>query len=269
MSRLLEGKTALVFGVANDHSIAWGIAQALHAQGARLAFSYAAEGLERRVRPLAESLGSEFVELCDVTRDEHIEAVFRKVEERLHGIDILIHAVAFAGRDELSRPFYLTSRAGFLNALDISAYSLTALTRAALPSMKNGGSVLTLTYYASEKVFPNYNVMAVAKAALEASVRYLAAELGEKGIRVNAISAGPVRTLSAAGVSGFKRMHREFAQAAPLRQNITLEDVGNAAVFLCSDMSRSTTGEVLFVDSGYNILGALPTNDEEAAGTGG
>lgn len=269
MSRLLEGKTALVFGVANDHSIAWGISQALHAHGARLAFSYAAEGLERRVRPLAESLGADFVELCDVASDEQIEVVFRKAAQRLEVVDILIHAVAFAGRDELSRPFYQTSRAGFLSALDISAYSLTALTRATVPLMKNGGSVLALTYYGSEKVMPNYNVMGVAKAALEASVRYLASDLGPQGIRVNAISAGPVRTLSAAGVAGFKRMHREFAQIAPLRENITLEDLGQAAVFLCSGMSRTITGEILFVDSGYNILGALPSGDEEAAGGGG
>lgn len=262
MNRLLEGKTALVFGVANDHSIAWGISQALHAQGARLAFSYAVGSLERRVRPLAESLGSTFVEPCDVSSDEQIEALFAKAATELGTIDILIHAVAFAGREELSRPFYLTSRAGFMNTLDISAYSLTALTRAALPLMKNGGSVLTLTYYASEKVFPNYNVMAVAKAALEASVRYLAAELGEKGIRVNAISAGPVRTLSAAGVAGFKRMHREFAQYNPLRRGITIEDLGHTAVWLCSDMSSAITGEIVFVDSGYNILGVVIPEDE-------
>jgi enoyl-[acyl-carrier protein] reductase I len=239
MKPLLEGKTAMIFGVANDHSIAWGIARAMHDAGARMAFSYAVEGLERRVRPLAESVGSTFVEPCDGT------------------IDILVHAIAFAGRDELSRPFYLTSRAGFLNALDISAYSLTALTRAALPLMKNGGSVLTLTYYASEKVFPNYNVMAVAKAALETSVRYLAAELGPQGIRVNAISAGPVRTLSAAGVAGFKRLHREFAEHNPLRRGITLEDLGHTAVWLASDMAVAITGEVVFVDAGYNILGVV------------
>jgi enoyl-[acyl-carrier protein] reductase I len=257
MKPLLEGKTAMIFGVANDHSIAWGIARAMHDAGARMAFSYAVEGLERRVRPLAESVGSTFVEPCDVTRDEQIDSLFTKASEQLGTIDILVHAIAFAGRDELSRPFYLTSRAGFLNALDISAYSLTALTRAALPLMKNGGSVLTLTYYASEKVFPNYNVMAVAKAALETSVRYLAAELGPQGIRVNAISAGPVRTLSAAGVAGFKRLHREFAEHNPLRRGITLEDLGHTAVWLASDMAVAITGEVVFVDAGYNILGVV------------
>lgn len=262
MSGLLEGKTALIFGVANDHSIAWGIAQALHAQGARLGFSYAVESLERRVRPLAESVGSTFVEPCDVTRDEQIDALFTKAAAELGTVDILIHAIAYAGRDELSRPFYQTSRAGFLNTLDVSAYSLTALTRAALPLMKNGGSVLTLTYYASEKVFPNYNVMAVAKAALETSVRYLAAELGEKGIRVNAISAGPVRTLSAAGVAGFKRMHREFAHYNPLKRGITIEDLGHTAVWLSSDMAAAITGEIVFVDSGYNILGAIVPGEE-------
>jgi enoyl-[acyl-carrier protein] reductase I len=263
----LEGKTALVFGVANDHSIAWGIAQALHSQGARLGFSYAVESLERRVRPLAESVGSTFIEPCDVAQDDQIEALFRRAAADLGTVDILIHAVAFAGRDELSRPYYLTSRAGFLNALDISAYSLTALTRATVPLMKNGGSVLALTYYGSEKVMPNYNVMGVAKAALEASVRYLAADLGPQGIRVNAISAGPIRTLSAAGVAGFKRMHREFAMVTPLRRNITLEDLGQTAVWLSSDMAGAITGEIVFVDSGYNILGALIPPDETSGET--
>jgi enoyl-[acyl-carrier protein] reductase I len=264
----LEGKTALIFGVANDHSIAWGIAQAMHAHGARMAFSYAVESLERRVRPLAESVGASFIEPCDVTRDEAIDTLFTRAGEQLGTVDILVHAVAFAGRDELSRPYHLTSRAGFLNALDISAYSLTALTRGVAPLMKNGGSIMALTYYGSEKVMPNYNVMGVAKAALEASVRYLAADLGPRGIRVNAISAGPIRTLSAAGVSGFKRMHREFAQVTPLRRNITLEDLGQTAVWLASDMSAAITGEIIFVDSGYNILGALIPPEGGAAESG-
>jgi enoyl-[acyl-carrier protein] reductase I len=270
MTRLLEGKTALIFGVANDHSIAWGIAQAMHAHGARMAFSYAVESLERRVRPLAESVGSSFVEPCDVTSDEAIDALFQRAADKLGTVDILVHAVAFAGRDELSRPYHLTSRAGFLNALDISAYSLTALTRGVAPLMKNGGSIMALTYYGSEKVMPNYNVMGVAKAALEASVRYLAADLGPRAIRVNAISAGPIRTLSAAGVAGFKRMHREFAQLTPLRRNITLEDLGQTAVWLASDMSSAITGEIVFVDSGYNILGALipPEEGEGESGAG-
>ncbi len=260
---LLNGKTALIFGVANDHSIAWGIAKELHAHGARLAFSYAGEALERRVRPLAESVGASFVEPCDVGKDADIEAVFAKAAPALGKIDILVHAVAYAGREELSRPYSETSRAGFQTAMDISVYSFTALARAARPLMPDGGSMLTLTYYGSQKVMPNYNVMGVAKAALESSVRYLAAELGPQGIRVNAISAGPVRTLSAAGVSGFKDLYRAFTEIAPLRRPITIEDVGGTAVWLASDLSRTVTGEVVYVDSGYNILGlTAPTSAE-------
>jgi enoyl-[acyl-carrier protein] reductase I len=260
---LLEGKTALIFGVANDHSIAWGIAKALHEHGARLAFSYAGEALERRVRPLATSVGASFVEACDVGSDLAIQGLFERAASALGTIDILVHAIAYAGRDELSRPFYETSRAGFQTAMDISVYSLTALARAALPLMPNGGSMITLTYYGSQKVMPNYNVMGVAKAALESSVRYLASELGPKGIRVNAISAGPVRTLSAAGVSGFKSLFRAFTEIAPLRRPITIEDVGGTAVYLASDLARTVTGEVVFVDSGYNILGlTAPTPAE-------
>jgi enoyl-[acyl-carrier protein] reductase I len=262
---LLEGKTALIFGVANDHSIAWGIAQAMHAHGARLAFSYAGEALERRVRPLAASLGSSFVEPCDVTQDAQIEAVFAEAGRRLGALHILVHAVAFANREELAGPYYNTSREGFRMALDISVYSFTALARAAAPLMTEGGSMMTLTYYGGEKVVPHYNVMGVAKAALEASTRYLAADLGPRGIRVNAISAGPVRTLAAAGVAGFKRMHRQFAEMAPMRRNITLEDVGGTAVWLASDLASAVTGEVVFVDSGYNILGVPDVPD--ASGT--
>jgi enoyl-[acyl-carrier protein] reductase I len=260
---LLQGKTALIFGVANDHSIAWGIAQAFHAQGARLAFSYAGRPLERRVRPLAESVGATFIEPCDVGKDEDIEALFGKASSALGIIDILVHAVAFAGREELDRPYLETSRAGFRTALDISAYSFTALARAAQPLMPHGGSMLTLTYYGSQKAVPNYNVMGVAKAALEASVRYLAVDLGPRGIRVNAISAGPVRTLSAAGVTGFKRLYRAFTEIAPLRRPITIEDVGGAAVWLASDLARTVTGEVVYVDSGYNILGLTVPPDRD------
>jgi enoyl-[acyl-carrier protein] reductase I len=263
--KLLEGKTALVFGVANDHSIAWGIAQGLHEHGARLAFSYAGESLERRVRPLAESVGSDFVEPCDVTQDDQIAALFARAASALKRVDILVHAVAFANREDLMNPYHQTSRAGFHLALDISVYSFTALAHACLPLMTEGGSMMTLSYYGGQKVVPNYNVMGVAKAALEMSTRYLASELGPQGVRVNTISAGPVRTLSAAGVSGFKRMHRKFAEIAPLRRNITLEDLGGAAVWLASDLSRNVTGEVLYVDSGYNILGiGSPDQDGEA-----
>jgi len=252
---LLGGKTALIFGLANERSIAWGITKAFQENGATIGISYAGEVLERRVRPLAAQIGCTFVEACDVTDDDQIIQVRDKAAEAFGGIDILVHAIAFAGRDELSGPYYNTSRAGFQRAMDISVYSFTSLARAFQPLLRSGGSMLTLTYYGSEKVSPNYNVMGVAKAALEASVRYLAYDFGKQKVRVNAISAGPVRTLSAAGVSGFKTMYRHFADLAPLNENITPEDVGNAAVFLCSNLAGKITGEVLFVDSGYNIMG--------------
>jgi len=252
---LLEGKNALIFGLANDRSIAWGIAQAMHAQGANIGFSYAGEALERRVRPLAESIGATFVEECDVANDDAIQSVADKAVKEFGQIDILVHSVAFANRDELTGPFYNTSRAGFHLALDISAYSFVALARVFQPHMPKGSSMVCMTYHGSVKVAPHYNVMGVAKAALEASTRYLAYDLGPQGIRVNAISAGPIRTLAAAGVSGFKDMLRSFAEMSPLRENVTPEDVGNAAVFLCSDMAAHTTGEVFYVDSGYNIMG--------------
>ena len=259
--KLLEGKTAMIFGVANERSIAWGIAQAFYAQGARLGFSYAGEALERRVKPLAESLVSSFVEPCDVADDAQIEAVAVKAGEAFGTIDILVHAIAFANRDELNGPYYNTSRAGFHLAMDISVFSFTALARAFQPILNPGGALVTLTYYGAEKVAPHYNVMGVAKAALEASVRYLAYDLGPQKVRVNAISAGPIRTLAAAGVSGFKTMLKKYADVAPLHENVTIEDVGKAAVFLCSDMSARTTGEVIYVDSGYNILGILEPVD--------
>jgi len=252
---ILDGKNALVFGVANHRSIAWGIAKAFYDHGAAVGLSYAGEVLEKRVRPLAEEIGSVFVEPCDVTRDDQIVGVAAKAAEKFGKVDILVHAIAFANRDELIGPYYDTSREGFHMAMDISVYSLTALARAFQPLLRPGGALVTLTYYGAEKVSPHYNVMGVAKAALEASVRYLAYDLGEQGVRVNAISAGPVRTLAAAGVAGFKTMYRKFPEVAPLRQGITIEDVGNAAVFLCSDLAAKTTGEVLYVDSGFNILG--------------
>jgi enoyl-[acyl-carrier protein] reductase I len=196
------------------------------------------------------------VEPCDVSNDEEIDALFTKAADELGTVDILVHAIAFAEREDLQGAFYDTSRSGFARALDISAFSLVALTRAAMALMPNGGSIMAMTYYGSDKVAPNYNVMGVAKAALEASARYLAADLGPKGIRINALSAGPVRTLSSAGVSGFKRLYREFAGVAPLRRNITIDDIGGAAVWLASDLSAGVTGEVIFVDAGYNILAA-------------
>lgn len=259
---LLDGKTALVFGVANDRSIAWGITQAFHAQGAQIGLSYAGEVLERRVRPLAASINCNFVEPCDVTKDEDILKVAQRAGEVFGQVDILVHAIAFAGRDELNGPYYNTSRKGFQTAMDISVFSFTALAKAFQPILNPGGALLTLTYYGAEKVSPHYNVMGVAKAALEASVRYLAYDFGPQGVRVNAISAGPIRTLAAAGVSGFKNLYRRFAELAPLHQNITIEDVGNTAVYLCSDLSSKTTGEVIYVDSGYNILGITEPVEE-------
>ncbi len=260
---LLTGKTALIFGVANDHSIAWGIAQAFAREGATLGFSYAGEALAKRVKPLAESVGSTFVEPCDVGNDGEIAAVFEKVKAAFGQIDILVHAVAFANRDELTGPYYNTSREGFRLALDVSCYSFTALARAAAPLMKPGGALITLTYYGAVKAVPSYNVMGVAKAALEASVRYLAVDLGPQNIRVNAISAGPIRTLAAAGVTGFKSMHSEFKNIAPLRRNVTIEDVGNAALYLCSDLAAGVTGEVHYVDSGFNVIGVAAPEKKE------
>jgi enoyl-[acyl-carrier protein] reductase I len=227
---LLEGKNALVFGVANDHSIAWGIAKALHAEGATVGFSSIEALIERRVRPLAESIGSTFVEPCDVQSDADIERVFSRWGETTDHLDILVHALAFAKREDLSGAFVDTSRDGFALAMDVSAYSLVALTRGARPYLRPGSSVLTLTYYGAEKVVANYNVMGVAKAALEATVRYLAADLGPDGVRVNAISAGPIRTLAAAGIAGFKAMYGAFDEVAPLRSNISIEDVGKTGV---------------------------------------
>jgi enoyl-[acyl-carrier protein] reductase I len=257
---LLDGRNALIFGVANDHSIAWGIARALHDEGAEVGFSSVESLIERRVRPLADSIGSTFVEACDVQSDDQIRAVFSRWAETHDRLDILVHALAFARREDLDGAFVDTSREGFALALDVSAYSLVALAREAKPLLHPGSAVLTLSYYGAEKVVANYNVMGVAKAALEASVRYLAADLGPVGVRVNAISAGPVRTLAASGIAGFKRMYGDFAEVAPLRANITPEDVGRSAVYLCSDLSAAVTGEVVYVDGGFNILG-VPTGD--------
>ncbi len=259
---LLEGKNAIIFGLANERSIAWGILKAFHEHGAALGISYAGAVLERRVRPLAEQVGCNFVEACDVASDDQIQQVAEKAAQAFGQVDILVHAIGFANRDELTGPYYNTSRAGFHLAMDISVYSFTALAKAFQPILRPGGALLTLTYYGSEKVSPHYNVMGVAKAALEASVRYLAYDLGKQEVRVNAISAGPIRTLAAAGVSGFKTMYRRFAEIAPLHQNVSIEDVGGAAVFLCSDLSAKTTGQVLYVDSGYNILGIPEPVDE-------
>jgi len=254
---LLKGKKALVFGVANDHSIAWGIAKALYDQGADVGFSSMASLIKRRVRPLAASIGSTFVEGADVRDDEEIRRVFEHWHKRHGDLDILVHAVAYAEREDLDGHFTDISRSGFHTAFDISVYSLIAMAREARPYMKPGASIMTMTYYAAEKVVPNYNVMGVAKAALEATTRYLAADLGPSGIRVNAISAGPVRTLSAHGIAGFRTMYGAFKDLTPLRSHISIEDVGNTAVYLASPLSSQTTGEVIYVDGGFNIL-AMP-----------
>jgi enoyl-[acyl-carrier protein] reductase I len=254
--KLLEGKRAAIFGVANDRSIAWAISEALHAEGAELAFTFAGEMLEKRVRPLAEGIGSKIILPCDVTKDEEIEKVFATLKQEWGGLDIMIHAIAFAKKEDLANPYVQTSRQGFHLALDVSAYSMVALARHAAPLMEGrGGSMLTLTYMGSERVIPNYNVMGVAKAALEASVRYLAYDLGAKGIRVNAISAGPIRTLAASGIADFKEMLHHASERAPLKRNIDAEEVGKTALFLCSAWGSAITGEVLHVDAGYSIMG--------------
>ncbi|KAB8144576.1 enoyl-ACP reductase [Chloroflexia bacterium SDU3-3] len=248
---LLEGKKGLILGVANDHSIAWGIAKALHSEGADIGFTYVGEALERRVRPLAESLGAKLIEQCDVQSDEEIAALMQKAREVYGSLDFIIHAIGFAKREELTGQFVNTSREGFRIALDISAYSLTAVVQAAQDLLNPGASVITLTYHGSQQVAQNYNVMGVAKAALEASVRYLANDLGPRNIRVNAISAGPIRTLAASGISGFRSMHKGFAETAPLRRNVTIDDVGKTAIWLCSDWASAVTAEVIYVDAGF------------------
>jgi enoyl-[acyl-carrier protein] reductase I len=261
---LLDGKIALIFGVANKNSIAWGITKALADEGATIALSYAGEALERRVMPLAAEVGCDFVEECDVSSDAALDRLFKLVKERYGKLDVLVHCVAFANREDLGGRFIDISREGFKMALDISAYSLVAMAKRAEPLMPNGGSIMSLTYYASEKVMPKYNVMAVAKAALETITRYLANDMGPKQIRVNAISAGPIKTLAAMGVPGFRVMLKAFERAAPMRELVSQDDVGRTALWLASDWSRHVTGEVIHVDSGYHILG-LTASEEEIA----
>lgn len=252
---LLQGKKALIFGVANDKSIAYAIAKELRENGASIALSYAGEALKKRVEPIHEELNSDFLFQCDVTNDRALAESTHLVREHWGNFDILIHSIAFANRDDLKGRYVDTSREGFHLALDVSAYSLVALCKTYEPLMNDNASVIAMTYYGAEKVITNYNVMGVAKAALEASVRYLAMDLGERGIRVNAISAGPLKTLAASGISGFKSILATIEERAPLRRNIVQEDVGKTGLFLASDLSRSTTGEVLHVDAGYNIMG--------------
>ncbi len=260
---LLHGKKALIFGVVNERSIAYGIARMFKQHGARLAFSYSAAAVEKRIQPIVEELGGEFLMRCDVTSDEQIQAAREKVEKEWGNIDVLVHSVAFANRDDLRGRFIDTSRDGFAMALDISAYSLVALCRAFEDIMNPDASVLTMSYYGSGKVVANYNAMGVAKAALEASVRYLAVDLGKRRVRVNCISAGPVRTVAASAIPGFSKILNAIESSAPLRRNITIDDVGKCALYLASDLSSGTTGDIVFVDSGFNIMGVCSESNAE------
>jgi len=257
---LMQGRRGLVVGIANERSLAYGIARACRREGAELAVTYQNERLLRRVQPLATELGAALLAPCDLTAPADLERLVKLLRDRFGALDFVVHAVAHARREELEGRLLDTSREGFVEAMEVSAYSLLALTRAVEPLLLAGQapSVLTLTYYGSDKAFPNYNVMGLAKAALEAGVRYLAAELGPAGIRVNAISAGPVKTLSAAGVSGLRDILASVPRVAPLRRNVTIDDVGNAALFLLSELSAATTGEVIFADAGYHVVGPFP-----------
>jgi enoyl-[acyl-carrier protein] reductase I len=250
---LMDGKRGVIFGVANDKSIAWGVAQQLHEAGAEIAFTYLNDALEKRVRPLAESLGSKVILPCDVGSDDEIAAVFTELEKQWGTIDFVVHAVAFANREDLKNDFSQTSREGFSLAMDISAYSLVAMTRYAMPLMSEGGSIVTMSYLGAMLAVPGYNVMGVAKAALESSVRYLSAELGTKGIRVNAVSAGPIKTLAASGVGNFKEKLRIMEERCPLKRTVSQEEVGKASLYLLSDLSSGVTGEIHYVDGGFNI----------------
>ncbi len=256
-SNFMAGKRGLIMGVANDRSIAWGIASALAANGAELAFTFQGEALEKRVRPLAESVGSEILLPCDVTDEGSVDAVFKVIEEKWGSLDFVVHAIAFSDKGELDGLYLNTSRDNFLRTMDISVYSFTAVAQRAVPLMNEGGSLLTLTYYGAERVMPHYNVMGVAKAALEASVRYLAADLGKDNIRVNAISAGPIKTLAASGIGDFRYILKWNELNSPLKRNVTIEEVGNAGLFLLSDLGGGVTGEVMHVDSGYHTVGMV------------
>lgn len=253
--KLFSGQKILVLGVANERSIAWAISEQLVANGADLGFTYVNEAIEKRLRPLAERIGSKVVLPCDVQSDAELDNLFKELESRWGKIDGVVHSVAFANGEDLKNRFSSTSREGFRLALDVSAYSLVAVAGRAKNLMPNGGSILTLSYLGAQRVVTNYNVMGVAKAALESSVRYLAADLGEQSIRVNAISAGPIKTLAASGIPGFRDLLTNFAQRAPLRRNVTQEDVGRAATFYLSNLSSGITGETTYVDCGFNVLG--------------
>ena len=255
MANLLEGKRGIVFGVANNKSIAWACAQVCLEHGATLAFNYLGEAQEKRVRELVKDLPNCPVFPCDVSKDDEIETFFKSIQEKWDGIDFIIHSVAYTDKDNLKDKFMTVSRESFASTLDVSAYSLVAVSKVAAPLMKNGGSIVTMSYYGAEKVVPRYNVMGVAKAALESCAKYLAHDLGELGIRVNAISAGPIRTLSSSAIPGIKEMLENATKYSPLKRNVTSQDVGNATLYLVSALSSGVTGEVLHVDCGYNTLG--------------
>lgn len=256
-SKIMAGKRGLIMGVANDRSIAWGIAKTCFDHGAELGFTYQGEALEKRVRPLADSVGSRLVLPCDVTDENSIADTFKIIEKEWGKIDFVVHAIAFSDKNELDGLYLNTSRANFLKTMDISVFSFTAVAQKAVPLMTEGGSLLTLTYYGAERVMPHYNVMGVAKAALEASVRYLAADCGKDNIRVNAISAGPIKTLAASGIGDFRYILKWNELNSPLKRNVTIEDVGNSGLYLLSDLGSGVTGEVLHVDAGYHTVGMV------------
>ena len=252
---IMNGKRGIVMGVANDRSIAWGIAEAVAKQGAEIAFTYQGDALEKRVRPLAEKVGSNIIIPCDVSSDEAIEKTFKLLKEKWDTIDFIVHAIAYSDKEELKGEYVDTTRENFYKTMDISVYSFTAIAQRAAKMMPNGGSMITLTYYGAEKVMPHYNVMGVAKAALESSVRYLAADLGSDKIRVNSLSAGPIKTLAASGIGDFRYILKWNQYNSPLRRNVTLNDVGGCGVYLLSDLSAGVTGETHHVDCGYHVVG--------------
>lgn len=260
---LMEGKKGLIMGVANDRSIAWGIAKSLHEHGAELAFTYQGEPFLRRVQPLAESVGSDMVLPCDVSSEEDLDTVFETLKKEWGRLDFVVHAVAYSNKEELKGNYVDTSLENFLNTMHISCYSLTSVSRRAADLMDDGGSIITLTYLGAERVMPNYNVMGVAKAALEASVRYLAADLGNRNVRVNAISAGPMRTLAGSAIGDARRTFRYTQESSPLGRNVELEEVGGTALYLMSDLSAAVTGEIHFVDCGFNVIGMPRQNAKQ------
>lgn len=260
MNDLMKNKKGLVMGVANDHSIAWGMASALHNAGAQMAFTYQGDAFGKRVKPLAESIGSDFLIDCDVTKEDDLDKVFKAIKQKWDGLDFIVHAIAYSDKNELQGRYVDTTLSNFLNTMHISCYSFTSVMRRAHTMMKPGSSAVTLSYYGAEKVMPNYNVMGVAKAALEASTRYLAADLGPEGVRVNAISAGPMRTLAGAVIGGARRTFKYNALTSPLRRSVELEELGGTALYLLSDLSSAVTGEVHYVDCGYNVMG-MPAHE--------